>query len=614
MLQKFTTKHLVLTTLGGLFLFLSACSSVGNIIPQIPLPRVDNHSLPTGQDIQQANAFLVAGKKRDAASSYFAASNNYRSPERERLILQAAELAALLKDNALTQRYLSPVNFARLNVENQGRFRFVQAQLALNDRNYREALRLLPQRVNNLPMALGNKILGARMQAAQSSEDKLALVQELVLQESNLSQAHEIRLNHDRIWSHVQKIPTFKLDEGRKQIKHSVLRNWLGLAFINRTSKNNKEKLNTELSQWLKSNPTHPGIVKAKQLVGTASSATVTPYSGGANTADPKVEPKKVIVKNGKKQVAVLLPLTGNLATIGKTLLKGIKQSHQTQAGKSELQIYDTTTDSIENIYQKALSKGANFVIGPFSKGNISRIAKNKPSVPTLALNYVDQNAISSGANFYQFGLSPTDEAVQMAQFALNQGQKRVAILTPDSSWGRRLQDAMRTAVIERAGKVALLNSYPNRVNDVASIVQSLSTRSREFDAILMAASPSQAQALYPSIRERLPAIPIYASSHVFKGLLNTQNDIRLDGLIYTETPWVLDRIQKNLTPKTDFPRIYAMGMDAFVLSSQINSLKTFGKVLRGKTGGIHLSQDGSLHRSLRWARFKNGKPVPHGG
>jgi len=91
-------------------LSLSACTNVPSvpiIVPQLKIPRVINNTLPSGKGVQQANAFLSAGKKRDAASAYFSASKNYRSPERERLILQAAELAATFNDVDLTQRYLA---------------------------------------------------------------------------------------------------------------------------------------------------------------------------------------------------------------------------------------------------------------------------------------------------------------------------------------------------------------------------------------------------------------------------------------------------------------------------------------------------------------------------
>ena len=609
------TRHILLTLI---LLSLVGCSTLSDIVPQLPLPRSDNYSLPSGQDISQANAFLAAGNKREAANAYFAASRNYRSPERERLILQAAELAAIIKDPNLTQEYLAPINFSALNTENQARYRFTQAQLALNDNNYRETLRILPQRVNDLPQELGEKILTARMSAAQSSGDKLALVQELVLQEPNLKQDYQVSLNHDRIWSHAQQIPALQLNDAKNSINHPVLKNWLELAQLARISKNGsssqKEALRGKLANWIQRNPNHPGKTKAISLLNAAPTTVVTPYVSNAKpikTEQPNAA--KTLTTNGKKQIAVLLPLTGSLSDVGKTLLDGIKEAHSKSPNNSELKVYNTLNSSIIDVYQEAVNNGSSFIIGPFNKSNITRLATTTISIPTLGLNYVDGIQNPSG-NLYQFGLSPDDEAIQLAQYATNKNQKRVAILTPDSSWGRRLQEAMRKAVIERLGKVVIMESFRDNAISYANPAESIAARSNEIDAILIAASPTQARRLYPDLRQQVKSLPIYATSHVYSGIADRDKDAVLEGLIFTETPWVMDLQQRQATPNSYFPRLYAMGMDAYTISTDLDSLKSFGSSIDGKTGTIRLSKDGSLHRNSRWARFSKGLVIPHGG
>ena len=264
---------------------LSACATPPAIVPQLPASEASNSQSTVGADIAQANAFLNAGNVRDAAAGYFAASRNYPSPERERLILQAAELSSLFNDSALTQRYLAPLNFDQLSNENKSRFRLTQAQLAVNDRNYREALRILPQRVNDIPADLGAKILATRMDAAQSSGDKLALVQELVLQESTLQQEHQVKLNHDRIWGHAKQIPAFQLNEAKNSIGHPIVKNWLSLAQLSRVATNGpankKQTFRSDLGRWIQSNNGHPGMPKALALLNAAPSTTVTPYNAG---------------------------------------------------------------------------------------------------------------------------------------------------------------------------------------------------------------------------------------------------------------------------------------------------------------------------------------------
>jgi len=110
-------------------------NNINGIVPFDRTPSGFGSNANIGQDILQANAFLEAGQQREAANAYFNAAPNYPSPERERLMLQAAELASVFKDANLTQQYLAPISFRTLDIENQTRFRLVQAQLALNDRN-----------------------------------------------------------------------------------------------------------------------------------------------------------------------------------------------------------------------------------------------------------------------------------------------------------------------------------------------------------------------------------------------------------------------------------------------------------------------------------------------
>ncbi len=278
----------------GIFLLpallcLGACANPDApvIVPKIRLPGFDFNNLPNGKDIQQANALLKAGKKREAASAYFAASRHYRSPQRERLILQAAELAASFNDADLTQRYLAPINYSGLNTENQARYRFSQALLAQNDRNFSEVLRILPQRVNGLPIGLAQKILRMRMNSAKASNDKLALVRELLLQEPTLGEEYQINLNHDRIWKHVLSIPRSELDSARRTA-NPVLRGWLELGYLVKGFKGSgvvSPAFRIKLHDWQKHYPTHPGNKQVLQLLNYKPAVKVTPRLGGVKPA-----------------------------------------------------------------------------------------------------------------------------------------------------------------------------------------------------------------------------------------------------------------------------------------------------------------------------------------
>lgn len=273
---------------------LSACTPTSNIVPQLASGGSANSKPIAGADIAQANALLSAGKQRDAAAAYFAASQNYRSPERERLTLQAAELASLFNDPLLTQRYLAQLSFDPLSIENKTRFRLTQAHLALNDKNYRETLRILPQGVNNIPQALGQKVLNMRITAAQGSGDKLALVQELVLQEANLTEPYQVKLNHQYIWSHAKQIQAFQLEHAKNNVDHPIVNNWLSLAQLARINENGpaskRETLHDDLGRWIQSNTNHPAMGRALGLLNATPATTVTPYSADSKPTQDLLE------------------------------------------------------------------------------------------------------------------------------------------------------------------------------------------------------------------------------------------------------------------------------------------------------------------------------------
>ena len=119
MKTRSTSAYTSLLILFFISMIVSGCASLPDIVPQLPSSGSSNSAPVVGDNIARANSLLAAGKKREAAEAYFQASQNYRSPERERLILQAAELASVFRDPALTQQYLSPLNFGQLNNENK---------------------------------------------------------------------------------------------------------------------------------------------------------------------------------------------------------------------------------------------------------------------------------------------------------------------------------------------------------------------------------------------------------------------------------------------------------------------------------------------------------------
>ena len=113
---------------------------------------------------------------------------------------------------------------------------------------------------------------------------------------------------------------------------------------------------------------------------------------------------------------------------------------HHSESGfQAPIRFYDSSLDSSVNLYHRAISEGAELVIGPLSKDNIQSLAlSTELTTPVLALNHIPNLAKD---NLFQFGLSPIDEARQIAGKADLDGNTKVLLLTPETNQGRRIAD-----------------------------------------------------------------------------------------------------------------------------------------------------------------------------
>lgn len=94
--------------------------------------------------------------------------------------------------------------------------------------------------------------------------------------------------------------------------------------------------------------------------------------------------------------------------------------------------------------------------------------------VPTIALNYLDTPSFppSHQKNFFQFGLSATDEARQIADRAWIEGQRSALTITPNSSWGARTLAAFRERWEEKGGTLIESTPYGTAQTDFAPLLK----------------------------------------------------------------------------------------------------------------------------------------------
>jgi len=267
-------------------------------------------------------------------------------------------------------------------------------------------------------------------------------------------------------------------------------------------------------------------------------------------------------------------------------------------------------------------------------KSNAALVETARPPVP------VERPA---PAQFYQFALSPEDEARLAAKRVLEDHHHRGVAIVPAGDWGTRVLAAFKPELLAGGGDLlAVVQIDPARTDYSAAITEVLrinesSARFKRLESVLgtklafeprrrgdieFIFAPAQANTerlLRPQLRFHYAGgIPTYAISDAVVSELRANDD--LDGLIFPDMPWNLggdlaDAVRgatREAWPPNGGPargRLFAFGFDAFRLAQALRHRGAGGEVyIEGLTGRLTIDSERRVHREIGWAQVQNGE------
>ena len=142
--------------------------------------------------------------------------------------------------------------------------------------------------------------------------------------------------------------------------------------------------------------------------------------------------------------------------------------------------------------------------------------------------------------------------------------------------------------------------------------------RRQDADWVFLLAMPIQGRQIRPMFDFNFAGdLPIYSTSQIFSGKNNRKKDQDLNGIYFTDLPWLLEDseiksiVQKNhKRAKGSYARLYAMGVDAFRLYPRLSQLSVLpDSKIFGVTGDLSMDSEGRIHRKMPMARFVRGIP-----
>ncbi len=533
-----------------------------------------------------------------------------KDPEKSALLrLSATDLAIRQHNNQRAEQILAQVPLDQLKPAQQVFASTLAAELAMSRNQPKEALAALNHpsvsRLNEMPADLQTRTHMVRAQALEADGQTLAAARERVTMGQGLT-GEPANSNNEAIWALVAALPADQL----RTPEPGVLGGWMSLALAVKSASSLQEQQDA-IDQWRAQNPTHPAAI---QLPATLIKL-------------------KELASQPLTKIALLLPQDGQLASVSKALRDGFMAAHYQaqQAGQNppSIQFYDSSRlTSVDDFYRQAQADGVQLVVGPLEKSLVKQLNVHQHlPITTLALNYSEGGA-QGPAQLFQFGLAAEDEAREVARRAHADGLTSAGAMVPQGEWGDRVLKAFRDEWEANGGTIVGVEHIDKPValaQQVADLVQlrktggsSQPSRRQDMQFIFLAATPQQAQQIKPTLNYQYAGdIPVYATSHVYSANGDQNQYKDMNGIRFCETPWLLDTanpLRQQVAAQWpqaggSLGRLYAMGVDAYQLSSRLGQLKALPENrIDGLSGSLSMDPTQRIERQLPWAEFVNGQ------
>jgi len=566
------------------------------------------------------------GQHDDAASAYIGLAATADIGDRDRLTLLAVEQWLDAGDVSRARRAVSSVQrpstgalLAIWNTNTAALFLYrgdADAALAMLEPMSRQALSLRDRL----------RVEALRADAWIQKQDPARAVELMSRRETWLSSSREIEGNRNRLWQGLLFSNPQVLREAARMAANEETRGWLSLASLAASNGQQGVGWSNGIARWRDANPGHPAFA----------------VIGEAEAFDHEL-------LGYPRQVALLLPLSGRSGAAGKAIQNGFLGAYFATAGalndSQSVRIYDVNSEGgASAAYQTAVAEGAEFVVGPLLKNNVTELANDiLVPIPVLTLNYLpDDTLVPPG--LYQFALAPEDEAASAAARALGDGYTRAVALVPSNDWGRRVLQSFATEFEGLGGNLLDYRSYPLDKQDFSNEIENLMgltgsvqryqrmraniggnlqfdpRRRQDAEFIFVAAAAGPARLLKSQLKFHYSGdLPAYSTSSV--NSLDGRSNSDLNGIMFADTPWLIDpqpwirylpSIYADYWPEERrLGRLHAMGYDAYNLIASLYTNRNNDLIeLDGATGHLSLDQQGRVHRRLAWAQFQRGQAV----
>ena len=594
-------------------LVLTGCPSITTQQAQLP-PSAD-----------RAESLAHQGDQTGAARIYEALAEQNSGADRNDYLFRATRAYLAARQPEEAARVLAAVQ-QPVSPQQSAQYGMLDVQIALARGQALQAW----QKVSALPVpgTVGEAVdyFRLRGQVALAADRPADAVAAEISAEPWLANAADLRQGRLNLLSELRDASDHGVTIDPRVSNDPVIRGWLELAPLAAQAARNLNSTLPQIEAWRARYPNHPAAdIVRTQLLG-----------------NQQTQP----IETAEAHIALLLPISGRAGAAAAQVRDGFMTAYfqANPAQRPRVRVYDTGEgSSIAEAVLRATQEGAQFIVGPLTREEITAAADlATPHPPILALNFLPNDRPGPAA-FYQYALSPEDEARLAARRILADGHRHGVAVVPSGDWGTRVLAAFKQELEAGGGDLFATGTvdptqtdFSAPVMDILRISDSQARRKRlesilgtklefeprrreDLEFIFAPAQAATERLLRPQLRFHYAGdVPTYATSDAFEPDPRTNQD--LEGLIFPDMPWMLggdlaDAVRSavhdawpNGGPRLG--RLFAFGFDSYRLAVALRDQHGAANPvnIEGLTGRLNIDADRRVHRELNWAQMHDGE------
>ena len=548
--------------------------------------------------------------------------------------------------------------------------------------------------------------------AANQGRPSLEVLRAYIAMEPLLTNPADRQKNIDATWQTLVQMTPPQINNMVINADENILQGWLDLLNVYKTNSNDPDMLKSGLSDWQTRYPNNPAAkmlptalsqVQNFQQSSTGKIALLLPLSGQAQVFANAIQKGFNDAKNGVLAQASApaqvpddttppadgsaqptdatnpadpaaavspsaTPIEAPQGNISPDADANAGQQPAAQSGSvaqtappsssTQIQVYDTSTQPVDQVLAQAQKDGATLVVGPLIKSDVEKLSSIQTPLNILALN--EPESVQNHPNLCYFALSPEDEARDAAHHMWEQNRRSPLLIVPRSSLGDRVSKAFAAEWQKLGGNTVLRQQFGSKgelkqgINSGAGMRLSgtpiasqpeqpqgvtiagltipapvqdpapaaASGDGGNVDSVYIVATQDEMALIKPMISMRVSSrsmVQIFASSRSYQAGAGPDYRLEMEGLQFSDAPLLsgsnpalMQQAARNFNNDYSLVRLYAMGVDAWTLANHFNEMRQLpGFQIKGETGSLSASQDCVINRKLTWSQYRQGQIVP---